>query len=75
MNFKRNLTYWFPKIIGIIILTFQLYKYLTNTIINYTEEGVITVIGVAFFLNLRWILDFTKARFTNNQKPEEYNEE
>jgi len=58
-NFKRAFNYWFPKVIGTIILSYQLYKYVKNQINsdNYIFEGCIFVVGVAFFIKMRWVLN------------------
>lgn len=66
MNIKRTLTYWFPKIIGMILLVAQLKRYLTNELIDNQKEAFVTIIAVAFFINVKWILDTIKLKVKNS---------
>lgn len=60
---RRFVNYWWPKVVGIAIVSFQVYKYVTNQMTDFFTEGCVTVVGVAFFLNLRWILGFAERKF------------
>jgi hypothetical protein len=49
-NFKTAIKYWFWLIIGIILVSIQVYKYATNTLAFNIDEAVILFVGLMFMI-------------------------
>jgi hypothetical protein len=49
-NFKTALKYWFWLIVGILLISIQVYKYYANTLEMSPLEGVILFVGLMFMI-------------------------
>jgi uncharacterized membrane protein YczE len=49
-NFKTVLKYWFWLIVGILLISIQVYKYFTNTLEFTPKEAVILFVGLMFMI-------------------------
>lgn len=49
-NFKTALKYWFWLIVGILLISIQVYKYFTDTLEFTTKEAVILFVGLMFMI-------------------------
>lgn len=49
-NFKTAVKYWFWLIVGIILISIQVYKYIENTLEFTTKEAVILFVGLMFMI-------------------------
>ncbi|MFV5696689.1 hypothetical protein ACM55G_14765 [Flavobacterium sp. LB3P122] len=49
-NFKTALKYWFWLLVGILLISIQVYKYYANTLEMSTQEGVILFVGLMFMI-------------------------
>jgi hypothetical protein len=49
-SFKTALKYWFWLLIGILLISFQVYKYFTNTLEFSAQEAVILFVGLMFMM-------------------------
>lgn len=57
-NFKTALKYWFWLIVGIFLISIQVYKYFTNTLEFTTKEAVILFVGLMFMIKPTALPDF-----------------
>lgn len=49
-NFKTALKYWFWLLVGIGLISIQVYKYFTNTLIFDWTEAIILFLGLMFMI-------------------------
>jgi hypothetical protein len=49
-NFKTALKYWFWLIVGVFLISFQVYKYFTNILEFNTQEAAILFLGMMFMI-------------------------
>jgi hypothetical protein len=49
-SFKTAIKYWFWLIIGIALISFQVYKYFRNTLEFSAQEAVILFVGLMFMI-------------------------
>lgn len=49
-SFKTALKYWFWLIVGILLVSIQVYKYVTNTLEFNSNEAVILFVGLMFMI-------------------------
>jgi uncharacterized membrane protein YczE len=49
-NFKTALKYWFWLLVGTLLISFQVYKYVTNTLEFSTEEAIVLFVGLMFMI-------------------------
>lgn len=57
-SLKNAIKYWFFLAVGITLITMQVYKYATNTLVFEWHEGVILFLGAAFIIKPTMIPDF-----------------
>lgn len=49
-NFKTAMKYWFWLIVGILLISIQVYKYYSNTLKFAIDEAIILFIGLMFMI-------------------------
>lgn len=49
-NFKTALKYWFWLIVGILLISIQVYKYVVNTLEFNAKEAIILFVGLMFMI-------------------------
>ena len=49
-NFKTALKYYFWLLVGIILISVQVYKYITNTLIYDFKEAIVLFVGLMFMI-------------------------
>lgn len=49
-SFVTKLKYWFWLLVGIFLISFQVYKYFSNTLELTTQEGVVFLVGLMFMI-------------------------
>jgi hypothetical protein len=49
-NFKTALKYWFWLIVGVFLISFQVYKYFMNTLEFSTQEAIVLFVGLMFMI-------------------------
>lgn len=49
-SFKTALKYWFWLAVGILLVSFQVYKYVTNTLEFNSNEAIILFVGLMFMI-------------------------
>lgn len=49
-NFKTALKYWFWLVIGILLISIQVYKYFTNTLEFAPKEAIVLFVGLMFMI-------------------------
>jgi len=69
---RRAIMYWFTLILGIAILSLQLYKYFTGTLELKLEEGIVFACGVVLMKNPNIISNGLRSFI--NSKTNEKNE-
>lgn len=57
-NFKTAVKYWFWLLIGISLITMQVYKYFTDTLVYESSEAIILFLGMMFMIKPTLIPDF-----------------
>jgi len=57
-NFKTALKYWFWLIVGILLISIQVYKYFTNILVYDWQEAVILFLGMMFMIKPTLIPDY-----------------
>lgn len=57
-NFKTALKYWFWLLVGITLITMQVYKYWSNTIEYNIGEGIVLFVGMMFMIKPTMIPDY-----------------
>jgi len=62
-SFKTAIKYWFWLIIGIALISFQTYKYFSNTLEFSTKEAVILFVGLMFMIRPTAIPDLILKTF------------
>ncbi len=68
---RRAIAYWLMLILGIILNSFQVYKYLTNQLEYSKLELVVLIVGVSFMIFPKFILDtFQKLLIRKNENNE-----
>lgn len=57
LRLRREIGFWTLLILGIVLNTFQVYKYVTNQLDFTTGEVIVCVVGVSFNLFPKYILN------------------
>jgi len=58
VNFRTALKYWFWLIVGIALISMQVYKYWNNTLEYTVGEGIVLFIGMMFMIKPTMIPDY-----------------
>jgi len=62
-NFKTAVKYWFWLIVGIILVSIQVSKYVTNTLEFNANEAIILFVGLMFMIRPTAIPDLILKLF------------
>lgn len=59
-NFRRAIGFWFMLLLGIALLSFQFYKYFTNSLELTIEESIVTMVALTMIINPLLIIEFLR---------------
>lgn len=62
-SFTTKLKFWFWLLIGIALISFQTYKYFSNTLEFTVQEAVILLVGLMFMIRPTAIPDLILKTF------------
>jgi hypothetical protein len=67
-NFRTKLKYWFWLVIGIVLISIQVYRYTIDTLEINTKEGIVLLIGLMFMIKPTAIPDLL-LKMLNKKQP------
>ena len=62
-NFKTALKYYFWLLVGITLISLQVYKYITNTLVYNWQEAIILFFGMMFMIKPTMIPNYLLQLF------------
>jgi len=60
---KNTIKYWFWLFVGIALISMQVYKYLTNTLVYEWKEAIVLFLGLMFMIKPTAIPDLILKTF------------
>lgn len=57
-KFKTALKYWFWLLVGIVLISIQVYKYFNNTLEFNFQEAIVLFVGLMFMIKPTALPDF-----------------
>ncbi|MCD0475708.1 hypothetical protein LPB87_15020 [Flavobacterium sp. EDS] len=67
-DLKTAIKYWFWLLIGISLISMQVYKYFTNTLVYDWTEAFILFLGLMFMIKPTAIPDYVLKTFGKKQQ-------